>query len=302
MALLAATLSVGAADRCGAGSPDLALPASSTETGPASLLGLDAVGVLEPEPVSMLASANPYVLTPSVGVSLGGGKSKAKPPTTRRSRRSSRMSSVALTPERAQALLRSMTIPGWGQATLGRRTAGAVFGVIESGVWGSFLAFRIQERLRRDASSRTARIFAGVDLQGRDEEFRRLVGAFASSDEYNQLVVFRDAANQFYDEPDRYRDYIATHSLGGANAWKWQDASSFFRYRAQRKDAQRAALRANTALAVAVGNRILSVLHAARAAGHPSAQAGEKRSWNFEVEPGGGDDPTAFRCGIRTSF
>ncbi len=248
-----------------------------------------------------LALANPYVVPPVAAVRLGGGKPReAKPRSTRRGRRASQL---ALTPERAQALLRSLTVPGWGQATLGHRTAGAVFGVVESGVWGTFMAFRVQEHLRREASSRTARIFAGVDLDGRDEEFRRLVGAFASSAEYNLLVVTRDAANQFYDEPERYRDYIARHSLSGANAWSWTDEGSFLRYRAQRKDAQRAALRANTTLAVAVGNRILSVLHAARLAGRRAAVPdASPRTWNLEVLPAGGDDPTAYRFGLRTSF
>jgi hypothetical protein len=261
------------------------------------------------EPVTLLVTANPYVVAPAVEIRLGGGKDKEKTDkpratSTRRPRRSarSRASTLALTPERAQALLRSVTVPGWGQATLGHRTAGTVFGIIESGVWGSFLAFRIQEHLRRDASTRTARIYAGIDLAGRDEEMRRLVGAFASSDEYNLLVVSRDAANLYYDEPDRYRDYIAQHSLGGSNAWSWRDAGSFFRYQAQRKDAQRAALRANTALAAAVGNRILSVLHVARVANRAPGATGAPRSWNLEVVPAGGDDPTEFRFGLRTHF
>jgi len=250
----------------------------------------------------VLALANPYVLSPEVEVRISGGKTdEKKPARSTRPRRARRGPSLALTPERAQALLRSLTVPGWGQATLGHRTAGAVFGVIESGVWGSFMAFRVQEHLRREASSRTARIFAGVDLKGRDEEFLRLVGAFASSEEYNLLVVTRDAANLYYDDPASYRDYIAKHSLSGADRWSWQDEASFFRYRAQRKDAQRAGLRANTSLALAVGNRILSVLHAARVAGR-AATADPPRSWNFEVSPSGGDDPTAYRFGLRARF
>ena len=285
-------------------------PAGAAPAASALTLGyaLDDWSERDPEPVSLLVTANPYVLSPSVEIRLGGGKEKPERPekakASRKPRRTTargRASTLALTPERAQALLRSITVPGWGQATLGHRTAGTVFGIIESGVWGSFLAFRIQEHLRRESSTRTARIYAGIDLAGRDEEMRRLVGAFASSDEYNLLVVSRDAANLYYDEPDRYRDYIAQHSLGGSNAWSWRDPSSFFRYQAQRKDAQRAALRANTALAAAVGNRILSVLHVARVANHTPA-AGAARSWNLEVVPTGGDDPTAFRFGLRTQF
>lgn len=268
--------------------------------GEVTLPGMQAApAALDPAP---LVLANPYVVPPALAVSISGTKQE-KAPKAARARRPRKMPNLALTPERAQAMLRSMAVPGWGQATLGHPTAGAVFGVIESGVWGSFMAFRIQERLRREGSARTARIFAGVDLKGRDEEFLRLVGAFASSAEYNLLVVTRDAANLYYDEPDRYRDYIATHSLGGTNHWSWQDEASFLRYRAQRKDAQRAGLRANTALALAVGNRILSVLHTARIAGRKAAPAATTpRTWNFEVRPAGGDDPTAYRFGLRASF
>lgn len=251
-----------------------------------------------------LALANPYALPPEADVRIGGGTGKKSAPRTSSApRRSSRrLPTVQLTPERAQALLRSLTVPGWGEATLGHRTAGTVFGVIEAGVWGSFAAFRIQDRLRREGAARTAQIYAGVDLAGRDEEFRRLVGAFASSDEYNQLVVMRDAANLFYDDPVKYRAYIAEHSIGGDLAWSWRDQASFLRYQAQRKDAHRAALRANTALACAMGNRILSLLHTARVASRKSAAAQSPRSWNFEVTPAGGDDPTAYRFALRTSF
>lgn len=256
------------------------------------------VGSFDPGP---LALANPYVLPPEVDVSVSGGKNRKEsaPRKSSRPSRTRRSSNRALTPERAQALLRSFTLPGWGQLTTGHRTSAAVFGVVEAGIWGSFMAFRIQDQLRSNASIRTAQIYAGVDLNGKDEEFRRLVGAFASSAEYNQLVVARDAANLYYDQPDLYRAYIAEHSLSGDLAWTWSDEASFDRYGAQRKDAHRAALRANTALAVAVGNRILSVLHAARVAGRPVESP---RTWNLEIGPGGGDDPTACRFGLRATF
>src|SRR6185436_6740809 len=123
----------------------------------------------------------------------------AKAAKTTRSRRPRGMSAVQLTPERAQALLRSLAVPGWGQSTLGHPTAARVFGVLEAGVWGAFTSFKIQQKLRSDAALTTARLFAGVDLRGKDEEFKRIVGFYSSSAEYNQLVVARDAANQFYD-------------------------------------------------------------------------------------------------------
>jgi len=102
---------------------------------------------------------------------------------------------AGLGPERAQILLRSLTVPGWGQATLGLNGSAKFFAVIEAGIWGSYIAFRIQEAQRTDSYIRTAKLSAGIDLSQQDDEFRRIVGAFASSDEYNLLVVSRDAAN-----------------------------------------------------------------------------------------------------------
>lgn len=205
---------------------------------------------------------------------------------------------------RARILLRSLTLPGWGQATLGHRRSATFFGLTETAIWGTFTAFRIQVAMREDAFLRTARLLAGIDLSGRDEEWRRIVAGFASSDEYNRLVVVRDAANLYYDDPEAYRAYIAENSLGSADAWHWASAEAQVRYANQRKMAQRAAQRANTVLAVAVVNRIASALHAARVAGsgHDGAAAEPKRSWRFEAAPGVGDDPLAFQLRVRAQF
>src|SRR5262249_35042476 len=133
-------------------------------------------------------------------------------------------SNEGLGPERARILLRSLTLPGWGQATLGHRGSTRVFLIAEAGRWGPVTRLRIQQAERTDAYMRTARIEAGVDLRDKDDEFRRIVGAYASSDEYNLLVVTRDAANIYLSDPDHYdlvgyRAYIEMHSLKGDLVW-----------------------------------------------------------------------------------
>jgi hypothetical protein len=203
--------------------------------------------------------------------------------------------------ERARTLLRSLTVPGWGQATIGHPTAARVFGLVELGVWASFTSFRIQERLRTDSYERTARLLAGIDLHGRDEEFRRIVGSYLSSDQYNLYVVARDAATLYYNSPDSMRAYIEAHELRGRDTWSWSDVNDLLRYRGQRKNAQRASLRANTALALAIANRLVSAVHAAREAGRGPTRP-RKQSWNFEIGPAGGSDLTAFQLGVRTRF
>jgi len=223
---------------------------------------------------------------------------KEKKPKKSRSMESEESGHGVLSPERARVMLQSMTVPGWGQATVGSNRAAAAFLVAEAAIWGSFTSFRIQQVMRRESYERTALQFAGIDLRGRDEEFRRIVGSYSSSDEYNRLVVRRDAANLYYGDPAAYEAYVAAHSLRGADTWSWSGEQAFDRYASQRKDTQRAGLRANTSLALAVANRIVSAIHAARIA--PKATA-PRTTWNLEYEPVG-DDPTAFRMGLRATF
>ena len=219
---------------------------------------------------------------------------KVKPP----------VNNEGLGPERARILLRSLTVPGWGQATAGHRGSARVFLLAEAGVWGSFAAFKIQQAQRTDSYMRTARLFAGIDLDGRDDEFRSIIGSFSSSEEYNLLVVTRDAANLYLNDPGNldlagYRRYIAEHSIGGDLAWSWSDEASFRRYSGQRKFAQKAGLRANAALGFAIANRLVSALHAARRAGHDAAT--KPQGWRLEWSPGF-DEAGQVRAALSTSF
>ncbi len=253
------------------------------------------------------ALISPLTLASGSITGFGDSPKAPKPPKPGKKPRKIKppVSNEGLGPERARILLRSLTVPGWGQATLGHKGSARVFLIAEAGVWGAFTAFKVQQSLRTDSYLRTARLFAGINLDGRDDEFRRIVGAFASSDEYNLLVVTRDAANLYLSDPANpdlagYRQYIAEHSVSGSLAWSWTDEGSFRRYSGQRKFAQKAGLRANAALGFAIANRLVSALHAARQAGHDAA-ATSPQGWRLELSPGF-DETGQVRAALATSF
>lgn len=251
------------------------------------------------------ALISPLTLASGSITGFGDSPKEKKPNSKKPKKVRPPLSNEGLGPERARILLRSLTVPGWGQATLGHKGSARVFLLAEAGVWGAFTAFKIQQVQRTDSYLRTARLFAGIDLDQRDDEFRRIVGAFASSEEYNLLVVTRDAANLYLSDPDAidlegYRRYIAEHSIGGDLAWSWSDEASFRRYSGQRKFAQKAGLRANAALGFAIANRLVSALHAARQAGHDAA-ATQPQGWRLELTPGF-DEAGQVRAALTTSF
>jgi hypothetical protein len=195
-------------------------------------------------------------------------------------------------------MLQSLTMPGWGEATLGQRRSALAFGILEAGIWGSFTAFRIQQRMRQQTYERTASIYAGIDLSHRDEEYRRVVGFYLSSDEYNRLVVRRDAANLYFGDPAAYDAYIAAHELKGDQTWSWDSEQSLLRYRAERQATQRAIKHAHDALAAALISRLVSMIHSSAGAQRRDAA---QTSWKLEYRP---DDtaPGAFHVGLRADF
>ena len=285
------------------------VPAPFAPALPAPALELDAnaadfTAAPAPAPAQLAtALVMPYSDTALIGESalrLPGLHRKPRAPRPERA-------TMPLGPERTRILLRSLTVPGWGQATLGRRHAAAVFAVAEAGVWTAFASFRVQEILRRIGYEKTATIFAGIDLHGRDDEYRRIVGSFSSSDEYNLYVVSRDAANIYLTDPSHpdltgYHAYVAAHSLSGADGWHWTDRASFDRYREERKNSQRAGARANGVLGLAIANRLVSAVLAMRQSGHPIHAAGSATSWKFEVRPGDLAEPGSFRAGLHATF
>lgn len=299
-AVLLAALSGGAAPVAGSVAPPPVDPDFAAGTGAEPAEGVEPCRgtvagtlALARPPVSFLVADAPLE-DPAGPLALVFGRRGARTPRAPRAA----LPSGALGAERARILLRSLTLPGWGQATLGRRTSAVFFGLTETAIWGTFAAFRIQVAMREDAFLRTAGLQAGIDLAGRNEEWRRMVGNFASSDEYNGLVVLRDAANLYYFDPEMYWAYFEEHKLKGADTWAWSGDGQL-QYNKQRKSAQRAAQRANTVLAVAVVNRIVSALHVARAVGRPVSDA---RSWQFEVVPVACEDATAFQLRVRARF
>ena len=169
-------------------------------------------------------------------------------------------------PGPAGAALRSLILPGWGQLATGHTTQAAIFGALEVATWTSYATFQRQGNLRRDSYFQTAQLFAGIDLEHQDEDARKLVGQYRSSDVYNQYVVMREAA-YFYEDPVEREQYIQSRSIQPADAWNWgDDFAAFERYRAERRGSEQAFKNGQYALGFALINRVVSAVAAARAA------------------------------------
>jgi len=159
---------------------------------------------------------------------------------------------------------RSLVIPGWGALHAGYRNVGLAFIVADAALWATVAVSSGQGSMRIHSSFDTAELYAGIDLRSRDDDFRKLVSNYSSSDEYNRLVVMREAASLYYGDFASYEAYIDRHSLKGADTWNWTDPSQWDTYRALRKTSERAYQRARFAVAGLIVNRFAAAIVSSR--------------------------------------
>lgn len=253
LAAVEAPASVLALAAAAAPAPALQTPAPSTPSAPAPAT-LSAFETLTAD----LAPAAPSL----EAAKAAAAAEDAPAASTEASRKSSGLS----------AAVRSLAIPGWGQLYNGHTTQAAIFGLLELGTWITFASYRTQGGLRKESSFDTARLFAGIDLEDKDERIRRLVGQYQSSDVYNQYVVRREAFF-FISDPAEREAYIAENSIPPDQAWAWTDFDDFTRYREERRTSELAYQRSRYALGFALVNRVVSAIAAGRTA--PAARKAE---------------------------
>jgi len=181
-------------------------------------------------------------------------------------------SNEGLGPERARILLRSLTVPGWGQATLAGRAAracsyssrprvGRVQRVSHPGGPANKTPTWQRPARRRHRVARPGRRVPSH--RGRLREQRGVQPARRDP---------RRGQTSTCPIPRTGPRRLPRLHPGALDRWRpgvhWSDEAAFRRYGGQRKFAQRAGLRANTALGLAIANRLVSALQR-RPAGRP---------------------------------
>ena len=164
-----------------------------------------------------------------------------------------RISAVApktlLNKKPADAFLRSIILPGWGQRYSGRYTRGAVFTAADAGIWlglaWSYQAWKYGE----DQFIAYAQEHAF--LQGsHDHNFYVDIGNYSNRDDFNEARrQNRDYANQY---------------TGANDWWEWDNDANRLTFKNQRIQSDKSKNRISYLVGALVLNRIVSAIDASR--------------------------------------
>jgi len=189
---------------------------------------------------------------------------------------------------KAKALALSALLPGAGQYYAGKKGRATFFFLAESAIWTSLVVFEVQGHLRKNNYKEYAELMTGVDAEGKPDEFYRALGQYVRSDpgpgSYNESIR-REARALYPNDREKQEQYLLENGYFGDDAWQWQSEEDQARYKDLRKKSQLSFRRATYMVGLAVANRILAAMDAARSVSNPAGPPREPLGLRFEMRP-----------------
>ncbi len=173
----------------------------------------------------------------------------------------------------SKAFLLSLALPGTGQLYSGDKTKAKVFLGAEAVWWGSFWLFKTLSNWKEEDYKNFAAAHAGVDLQGKSDDFFSNLAFYGSRDEYNQFTrLYNGPTEPIYPEDDLWN-------------WEWESAEMRLKYRDLRNQSKTFDRRALYSVGAAILSRIVSGLDAARSAKRYNQKKSlEQAGWEFQPQ------------------
>lgn len=165
-----------------------------------------------------------------------------------------------------KAVAASLLIPGLGQLATGHKGRAKLFMAAEAAILVCFVTFQVHGHVEKNRYIDYAELFAGVaDAGGKEDWYYRNLGQYHSSADYVESIA-RTARAMYGDDLEQRNAYIARHRPPADDVWNWRSEADRRDFREQRKDSRNSFRRSDQMLGLALLNRVLSAVDAARLA------------------------------------
>ncbi len=189
---------------------------------------------------------------------------------------------------KSKAVLLSVLVPGAGQYYLGEKARGEIFMGVELLTWVGFAVFQHSASWKKDAYIDYAVLHAGIDPDGKDDEFYKNVSFYDSREQYNESGRIIDPRGPYYD-------------VNASTYWYWDETDNRNVFRDLRNDSKSDYRKTTFLLGVAVLNRVLSGIDTFRIARKLQGRSGSlsvvdetKIKFDFDANPFGSNPKVGF--------
>jgi hypothetical protein len=167
------------------------------------------------------------------------------------------------------AALYSLVLPGMGELYADRYDIGQYFTIIDGALWITLAGFNIYGSQQRENYKSFSQSFAGVNINGKNDQFFADIGAYNSVEDFNnQKLLDRDFENLYNSK---------THF------WKWESNNRRIEYKNTWTSSENAFNNIKFVAGALVLNRLVSVINAIRLVSSYNKSLENEVSWNFSV-------------------
>ena len=142
-------------------------------------------------------------------------------------------------------VLKSVILPGWGEHSMGKHKRGYIFNTTELLGWLSYAAFTLYKDKTRDDMKAFAANHAGIDPDGRSNQYFVDIGNYMNMHDYNE-------------QKRRYRQVNLIY--GDDKAWAWDSKTNQKKFDDMRLKSRLAKRNRNLVTSALILNRLFSVI------------------------------------------
>ena len=166
----------------------------------------------------------------------------------------------------------SLLLPGTGHVYGGAKGRSRIFFGTEAVIWTLAIAFDRRAAWKNEDAVNYAVAHAGLNPDGKDDDFLEAVGFYQNRDEYNRAGRIIDPTRPFFAETaDTY--------------WQWDDPANRQSYRDIRNSAETAERNRTWTFYAAILNRVVSAVDAFRVVHKNNARQRDQEGLKVSVKP-----------------
>jgi hypothetical protein len=187
------------------------------------------------------------------------------------------------------AILYSLLLPGMGELYADSYSSGIYFTVADGVLWGTLIGMNIYGNWQQDRYISFAQTNAGINTDGKDEDYYATIGEFLNVDQYNDEKAFERDFNSLYTSENF--------------AWKWNSTEDRKTYRNMWLSSEQTFNDTRFVVGALILNRVVSAINAVRLVSSYNSRLQEEVSWNLSFRVKRNPNlPTALTFNYQQSF
>lgn len=187
------------------------------------------------------------------------------------------------------AIIYSLLLPGMGELYAENYSSGKYFTIAEGALWATFIGMNVYGNWQENRYKTYAQTYAGVNPDGKDEDYYATIGLYTSIETYNN----EKALERRYDEMLSEQKFF----------WKWNSTEDRKTYRSMWTSSEQTFNDLRFVVGAMLVNRLLSAINAVRSVSSYNSRIEKETSWNVSLGLERGFlNQEIYKINLRASF